>query len=75
MKTNVDKFGNDEYEDVVESIIKIYDDIKANAEKDDNIVRPEAKLAACLLRFAGHDLMDYREKEDGPGGSDGCIDM
>lgn len=33
-------------------------------------------MAACLLRFAGHDLMDYRKDDKtGPGGSDGCIDM
>ena len=31
MKTDVDKFGNYEYEDVVMSIVKIYDDIAASA--------------------------------------------
>lgn len=35
--------------------------------------------AACLLRFAGHDLMDYRRGKEGDkdstGGSDGCINF
>lgn len=32
-------------------------------------------MAGCLLRFAGHDLMDYRPKDQNIGGSDGCIDF
>jgi hypothetical protein len=33
---------------------------------------PQADWAGCILRFAGHDFMDYK---DGTGGSDGCIDL
>jgi len=32
-------------------------------------------MAGCLLRFAGHDLMDYRVGDANLGGSDGCIDF
>ena len=41
----------------------------------------KTKYAACLLRLAGHDLMDYRQKwKSGAstkvsGGSDGCINF
>lgn len=31
------------------------------------------QYAACLLRFAGHDFMDYRKSKGG--GSDGCVDF
>ena len=30
-------------------------------------------MQACLLRFAGHDLMDFRADDPNKGGSDGCI--
>jgi hypothetical protein len=32
-------------------------------------------MAGCLLRFAGHDLMDYRVGAKDIGGSDGCVDF
>merc|ERR1719414_198484 len=32
----------------------------------------QADWAGCVLRFAGHDFMDYK---DGEGGSDGCTNM
>jgi len=33
---------------------------------------PQADWAGCVLRVAGHDLMDYA---NGQGGSDGCMDL
>eukprot|EP00971_Amphidinium_carterae_P228732 4537351-Amphidinium_carterae.1 len=33
---------------------------------------PQADWAGCVLRVAGHDLMDYA---NGQGGSDGCLDL
>jgi len=33
---------------------------------------PQADWAGCVLRVAGHDLMDYA---NGEGGSDGCMDL
>lgn len=38
-------------------------------------VSDEARMAGCLLRFAGHDLMDFRKGDADIGGSDGCIDF
>lgn len=37
----------------------------------------QGTYAACLLRLAGHDFMDFRIAEDGSmsGGSDGCINF
>lgn len=34
-------------------------------------------MAGCLIRLAGHDLMDFRKHPDGriTGGSDGCINF
>ena len=37
--------------------------------------RMKATMQGCLLRFAGHDLMDFRVNEQEKGGSDGCIDL
>jgi len=33
---------------------------------------PVGEFAGCVLRFAGHDFMDYK---DGTGGADGCVDF
>jgi len=38
-------------------------------------VSDEGRMAGCLLRFAGHDLMDFRKGQKDIGGSDGCIDF
>jgi len=32
-----------------------------------------ADFVGCLLRFAGHDFMDFRKNEANQGGSDGCM--
>ena len=32
-----------------------------------------ADFVGCLLRFAGHDFMDFRVNNKNPGGSDGCM--
>jgi len=54
----VEDFANEEYEAVVESVNELYDDTADKAE-----------FAGCLVRLAGHDLMDFRYtyemKEDG----------
>jgi len=75
--TTLDHFSNDEYEAVVESVNELYD-----------ITEDKAGFAGCLVRLAGHDLMDFRysygTKKDGTednkpdnyvGGSDGCINF
>lgn len=76
MRTS-DNFTIQEYEDVAESVNELYE-----AAED------KAGFAGCLVRLAGHDLMDYRydfkvNKEgkvsksaiNQNGGSDGCINF
>jgi len=76
LKTVAD-FSNREYEAVVESVNELYDDTDDKAE-----------FAGCLVRLAGHDLMDFRYTyetnadgkqskmpSDKSGGSDGCINF
>ena len=76
MKTDVDKFNDDEYEAVVTSVLTQYEEM-AKTSGDAGKVSDEARMAGCLLRFAGHDLMDYRkgDNDGNVGGSDGCIDF
>ena len=74
MKTDVNAFGDDEYEAVVHDVLDQYEELK-NTNDPDGGVSDEARMAGCLLRFAGHDLMDYRVGEEHIGGSDGCIDF
>jgi len=72
-----DGFSSQEYEDVAESVNELYEEA---ADKP--------AFAGCLVRLAGHDLMDFRytfeTKADGTqgknvidkkGGSDGCINF
>lgn len=76
LKTAAD-FGYDDYEAVAESVNELYEDTEHKAD-----------FAACLVRLAGHDLMDWRytyeKRPDGKrrwapsdkrGGSDGCINF
>lgn len=44
----------------------------ALSSKCDEYECQQAAWAACVLRIAGHDFMDFK---DGVGGSDGCTDM
>merc|ERR1719433_2103416 len=37
---------------------------------------PFTDFVGCVVRLAGHDLMDYqRDDDENPGGSDGCLDF
>ena len=58
------------YEDIVKATIAIYEEVDATVSTEEN---PRSQFVGCLLRFAGHDLMDFRVGEDNIGGSDGCI--
>jgi len=62
MKTDIDKFGVDEYEDVVTSVLKQYE-VFVGTKQPSNVVSDEARMAGCLVRMAGHDLMDFRRNE------------
>lgn len=74
MKTDVDTFGDEEYEAVVKSVLDQYEELTKTTTLAGQVT-DEARMAGCLLRFAGHDLMDYRKGEANGGGSDGCIDF
>lgn len=68
--TSAEEFGANDYEEVVKEVISAMDPL-ADRERTD--------YAACLLRLAGHDLMDYRRgregERDSTGGSDGCVNF
>jgi len=53
LKTAPD-FGFEEYEDVVEQVVELYDKL---LETDRAAA---AAMMACLVRLAGHDFMDFR---------------
>lgn len=56
MKTLPD-FSFDDYEGIAEQIIELYDAIPEEHSANTN---PRADFAGCLIRLAGHDLMDFR---------------
>lgn len=63
-------FKKTDYEAVVKEVIALYDALQTVPE--------QTAFAACLLRLAGHDLMDFRratKEEDSTGGSDGCVNF
>lgn len=71
LATNTGHFKKTSYETVVKEVIALYD-----AEQT---VPKQTAFAACLLRLAGHDLMDFRRATtkggDSSGGSDGCVNF
>lgn len=71
MSTNANHFKKPNYEEVVKEIIVLFDALGSTAE--------QTTFAACLLRLAGHDLMDFRRAAkkggDTTGGSDGCVNF
>ena len=66
LKTNTAVFTTDMYSQIVLEIFELY-----------NSLHTQAEFAACLVRLAGHDFMDFRRRADGTttGGSDGCINF
>jgi len=70
--TTPNSFSLQDYEKVVESVIRIFD------ESFNSIQQSQAgEIAACIVRTAGHDFMDLRVNVNGKleGGSDGCMDF
>jgi len=57
------------YERIVAAVAEMYDSLPTTC---DRAVCPQGDLAGCVLRLAGHDLMDF---VNGTGGSDGCLDF
>jgi len=58
-----------DYEEVTKDVVELLNDQGRNCTIDSC---PQARMAGCIVRTAGHDLMDYNPA-DGTGGSDGCI--
>lgn len=76
-QTKQGDFGEEDYEDAVGDILKQYEIMASNNDVKDatSHVSDEARMAGCLLRYAGHDLMDFRHGDANPGGLDGCLDF
>jgi len=58
-----------QYDAMVSTIRNMYNQLGTACTATDC---PQADWAGCVLRVAGHDLMDYA---NGQGGSDGCLDL
>lgn len=59
-------FTSTDYENVISAVIAAYDAETAGQDQTD--------WAGCVLRLAGHDLMDYNVDDPSTlGGSDGCL--
>lgn len=64
-------FSTHQYEKIFQSVVEQYETVDPTIKDNHN---KRANFAGCLLRFAGHDFMDYRTGA-GRGGSDACIDF
>lgn len=65
--TTPNRFTNSKYEEVVRAVIALYDGKSSEEAKN---------LAACMLRLAGHDFMDFRDNNGVlSGGADGCVNF
>lgn len=65
--TTPNTFTQTTYTDIVTAVIALYDG-KGSADAKN--------FAACILRLAGHDFMDFRDNNGVlSGGADGCINF
>mmetsp|Transcript_37497 Transcript_37497/g.96992 ORF Transcript_37497/g.96992 Transcript_37497/m.96992 type:complete len:521 (+) Transcript_37497:74-1636(+) len=58
-----------DYDAAVASVQALYDSLPNTCSA---AACPQADWAGCVLRMAGHDLMDFKDNQ---GGADGCIDL
>jgi hypothetical protein len=56
-----------DYDEVVEALRGIYNSINQTCEPNSC---PQSAWSGCIVRFAAHDFLDFRE---GTGGSDACL--
>ena len=54
-----------QYQTIVNSVIDLYDNVSDMTKTE---------FAGCMIRFSGHDFMDYRVSGGG-GGADGCMNF
>jgi hypothetical protein len=55
--TTGDNFYQDDYMNIARAVIALYEKLPADVTPSSN---PRAAFAACLVRAAGHDFMDFR---------------
>lgn len=55
-----------DYKKIVRDLLKQFNELDRESQ---------AGFAACTLRLAGHDFMDFRHDTSNTGGSDGCINF
>jgi len=60
------------YESIFAVIVGKIDGLSTELKANNN---PQGKFVGCLVRLAGHDLMDFRADDPNQGGVDGCIDL
>jgi len=67
-----DSFSIETYESIVSDVLARYEELADSA-----IPWAQKTFAGCVVRFAGHDFMDFREDDNGvtSGGSDGCVNF
>jgi len=63
--------SQDVYTRIAWKVVEMYESLSSECDK---VCCPQADLAACILRFAGHDFMDFNTQTY-DGGSNGCIDF
>ena len=68
-------FSIEDYESIVTEVLARYEALADSASTTTG--NPQATFAGCVIRFAGHDFMDFREDDTGvtSGGSDGCVNF
>jgi hypothetical protein len=51
-------FNSTTYMKIVNDFIKVFDELESMS--DSQMISEQGMFAACILRTAGHDFMDYR---------------
>jgi len=66
---STEEMSVEQYDGVVQNIHESLGSLSASCNRNSC---ERGEFAACILRFAGHDFMDYK---NGTGGSDGCLNF
>jgi len=69
----ISNFSEDDYAEITYKVLEMYDIISQNSTD----LVASARFSGCIIRAAGHDLMDYTVNYYGQevGGSDGCMNF
>lgn len=71
-KATTTSFSESNYDSIATSIQGLFTSMDQTCTEN---TCPRADFAGCVLRIAGHDLMDFRKVATNFGGSDGCINF